>query len=141
MTHILLVEDNPIDARLMRQMFQEMKDWPTQVTWINDSEKAFSYLQSLEQAAVREPLDLVLLDLNLPKYNGLDLLASIRASFTARNLPVFLLSSSPPDVVYSVAARRQLRLDGYYEKPFGLSGFEAIARNIREYCERSRRPN
>jgi CheY-like chemotaxis protein len=124
--HILLVEDNPIDARLM------LWTLAAQVTWVDDGQKALWYLRSLETGGLEQPPDLVLLDLNLPKYDGLQVLAEFRNSAACRNLPVFLLSSTPAAEVAELAHSRHLEASGYLEKPYGLAELEHFAGLISE---------
>ncbi len=126
MTHILLVEDNPIDARLLQRVLSG------KVTWVDDGQKALWYLQSLEAGGVDEPPSLVLLDLNLPKYDGLQVLAEFRRSAAGRSLPIFLLSSTPASEVAELAERRNLRADAYLEKPHGLHELEQFSLRISE---------
>ena len=90
-TNVLLVEDNPIDARLMHRAFMKLPNWPAQVTLIEDGQKALWYLQSLENGGVQEPPSVVLLDMNLPKYDGLQVLEAFRNSIVVWDMPVFLL--------------------------------------------------
>ena len=126
MAHILLIEDNPIDARLMQRMIDG------RTTWIDDGEKALWYLRCLESGGVDDPPSLVLLDMNLPKYDGLEVLEQFRSSAALRHLPVFLLSSAPAYEIAGEAESRNLRADAYIEKPRGLSEFEDLAARVRE---------
>jgi len=128
-THILLIEDNPIDARLMQRVLSG------RVTWLDDGQKALWYVRSLETGGVSEPPSLVLLDLHLPKYDGLQVLAEFRRSAAARDLPIFLLSSTPASEVAELAESRKVQADAYLEKPFGLPELEQFARRIGELME------
>jgi CheY-like chemotaxis protein len=128
-THILLIEDNPIDARLIQFALN------TQLTLIDDGQKALWYLRSLEAGGVDHPPTLVLLDLNLPKYDGLQVLAEFRQSVACRHLPIYLLSSTPAAEVAELAAAQGLQADGYFEKPHGLLELEQFARRIQELMD------
>jgi CheY-like chemotaxis protein len=134
---ILLVEDNPIDARLMHRTFREMKDWPTEITWVDDGQKALWYLRSLEEGGVQYPPGLVLLDVNLPRYNGFQVLAAFRSSAAVWNMPIFLFSSSPAESLAALAEDNHVKADGCFEKPYGLKGFEDIGSRIRICYEKS----
>lgn len=138
MPDIFLVEDNPIDARLVHQAFRELKDWPTRITWVNDGQKALSHLHLIENGSAELPA-LVLLDLNLPKYDGVQVLAAFRRSAAAWKLPIFMFSSSPSEEVAALAESRQVHADGYLEKPHGVQGFKDIAEKLRHHLENSRR--
>lgn len=139
MTNVLLVEDNPIDARLMQRMFQELVDWPTQVRWVDDGQKALWYLESLEDGEGDDLPDVVLLDVNLPKYDGIQVLEAYRNSPVFCETPVFLYSSSPAKDLAELAERHNLQANGYFEKPFGLEGYMEIATNLKNYLENSTR--
>lgn len=138
MTHILLVEDNPIDARLVRHTFSALKDWPTQITLVDDGQKAIRYLRSLEEGSVKLP-ELILLDVNLPKYDGYQVLAAFRNSDVAIDIPVFLFSSCPAEDIEASAESFKLRADGYFEKPCCLQGYFDIAAKLRSHHENSTR--
>ncbi len=131
-TKILLVEDNKIDARLTRQALQQIADWPSTVNVVDDGDKAVKYLrrESLYQEAERP--DLVILDLNLPKYDGTEVLQFIRASEDLHNLLVFIFSSSPIDVAQDRMLTAKVRADSYFEKPNEVSTYSSIAAKIRE---------
>lgn len=126
MAHILLIEDNPIDARLMQRFI------PGTLTWIDDGQKALWYLQSLEAGRVDNRPDLILLDMNLPKHDGLEVLEAFRNSESAWHLPVFLLSSMPSIEIADLARISNLQAEAYIEKPSNLSGFEHLAIRVTE---------
>jgi CheY-like chemotaxis protein len=138
-THILLIEDNPIDARLMHRMFVALPDWPTQITWVDDGEKALWYLRSLEEGGVQQSPGAVLLDLNLPKHDGIQVLAAFRNSQTAWDLPIFLFSSAPAEEIAALVLSNGLRADGCFEKSMDVQGYLHIATSIRDYCRSSSR--
>src|SRR5436189_3430661 len=93
---ILLVEDNPDDEELTRLAFLE-SNVANQLYVVRDGEEAMDYLFSTGKYAGRRPElmpQLVLLDLNLPKVGGLDVLRHIRADPRTRVLPVVILTSA-----------------------------------------------
>lgn len=73
---VLIVEDNKADARLVRALLEET-GMPTQITMVGDGEKAIEMMESVANGERLAP-DLVLLDINLPKKNGHEVLATIR---------------------------------------------------------------
>jgi chemotaxis family two-component system response regulator Rcp1 len=89
MFRILIVEDNPADAQIFR-MALERADVPMEIVHLEDGVKAMEYLTG----GNRGRCDLVLLDLNLPRLNGFEVLDSIRSSQELRSLPVVVLSGS-----------------------------------------------
>ncbi len=127
MTHILLIEDNPIDARLMTRVLS------AEITWIDDGQKALWYLHALEAGGVEQRPALVLLDLHLPKYDGLQVLAEFRKSAAGVSLPIFMLSSTPAPEVAELARERNLQADAYLEKPYGLAELDHFGQRIGEW--------
>lgn len=121
----------------MHRAFMKLPNWPTQVTLLEDGQKALWYLQSLEHGGVQEPPSVVLLDMNLPKYDGLHVLKAFRNSVVVWDMPVFVYSSAPSDEIAAIADGLNLRADGYFEKPYGVDGYNSIAVNIRSYLETS----
>ncbi|REL29126.1 response regulator [Rhodohalobacter sp. SW132] len=100
--HILLVEDNEGDIFLIREAFEEARVINT-ITTVKDGEKAIDYLERKnEYADVTEP-DLILLDVNLPRKNGHEVLAHIKNSEDLKHIPVVMLttSSAEQDIVMS----------------------------------------
>jgi CheY-like chemotaxis protein len=136
-TKILLVEDNKIDARLTRQALQQIPDWPSIIDVVNDGEEALKFL--LREQAYADALtpDLVILDLNLPRCDGTQLLQFIRASQQLHNLLVFIFSSSPVDVAEDRMHSAQVKADSYFEKPNQLDKYFSIAAQIKETYRRA----
>jgi two-component system response regulator len=93
---ILLVEDNPDDAELTKRAFEESKTL-SQIVIAPDGEQALNYLFATGSYLHRDPRvmpDVVLLDLNLPKVDGLGVLHRMRSDIRMRRLPVVVLTSS-----------------------------------------------
>jgi CheY-like chemotaxis protein len=88
--HIILVEDNPADAQML-QTALEQADTPVEVVLLDNGMKAIEYLTGNN---VPRPRDLVLLDLNLPRLNGFEVLERIRANDDLKSLPVVVMSGS-----------------------------------------------
>lgn len=89
---ILMAEDNPGDVRLIREALKQHEvNFSLHV--VDDGEKAIGFIERLDEPANIE-LDLILLDLNLPKSDGRDILRRIKQSRAAQNVPVLILSSS-----------------------------------------------
>lgn len=124
---ILLVEDNPDDAELTRIAFAEAGvDYRLHV--VGDGVQALAYLRGCSTADLPS---LVLLDLNLPKLNGREVLETIRAEPATRSLPVVVLTTSaePFDVdqVYELGA------NSYIQKPVEFERFVEVVRQIGLY--------
>lgn len=134
---VLIVEDNPGDVRMLRYAFEDGM-WPVETEVAEDGEKAIHYLERKGGFAQAKAPDLVILDLNLPKYNGAAVLQVIRASATLRSVPVIILSSSPHDVILGEILAAGVEADWYFTKPPGFEEFLALAKNIRNCYEESR---
>jgi CheY-like chemotaxis protein len=90
---ILLVEDSPDDADLMKTALHE-GNLATRITWVEDGEEALAYLHRQGMYANVVLPDLILLDLHLPRVNGLEVLAEIKQDARLRLIPVVVLTSS-----------------------------------------------
>jgi chemotaxis family two-component system response regulator Rcp1 len=93
MLRIALVEDNPADAQMF-QMALNRAGIPTHVTLLEDGLAALEYLTGNNPQNVPRPCDVVLLDLNLPRLSGFEVLESIRATHNLMTLPVIVMSGS-----------------------------------------------
>ena len=135
---VLIVEDNPGDVRMLRYAFAD-DQWPVETTVAEDGEKAIHYLQrqgAFEEASVP---DLVILDLNLPKYGGTAVLKVIRSAARLRKLPVIILSSSSQEVILKEVRAAGVEADWYFTKPPDFDEFLALAKKIRGCYETARR--
>jgi CheY-like chemotaxis protein len=90
---ILLVEDDPGDVLMAREALEEGKV-ANRLAVVNDGEEAMAYLRAEGANADRVRPDLVLLDLNLPRKNGLEVLEELRADPSLAAIPVIVLTSS-----------------------------------------------
>jgi DNA-binding response OmpR family regulator len=97
-----------------------------------DGEKAIHYLLRKEEfQSVKSP-DLIILDLNLPKRDGSEVLGTIRSDANLSRLPVIILSSSPEDVVRDQVKTTAAKPDWIFTKPVGAPEFLALGRKFRE---------
>ena len=133
MTHILVVEDNAIDVRLLRYSFELEPEWVTAIRVAQDGEEAIHRLLSPDET---KP-DLVILDFNLPKRDGAEVLRVIRSKLPAPRVPVIVFSSSEGDLIKNKLEEENLDAEGYITKPAGLVPFSAIATQFRECYERA----
>jgi two-component system, chemotaxis family, response regulator Rcp1 len=97
-TEILLVEDCPGDVRLMQEALQESQQL-THLSVVRDGEEAMAFLRQKGDHCNAVRPDLILLDLNLPKKSGFEVLAEIRQDALLEDVPVIVMTSStsPPD--------------------------------------------
>jgi two-component system response regulator len=120
---ILLVEDNPDDVELTRIAFREAKV-ANHLVVVNDGAQALDYLFARGAFAERNPDELpsiVLLDLNLPKVDGREVLQAIRANEKTRSLPVVVLTTSTEP--FDVEASYALGVNSYIQKPVDFERF------------------
>ncbi len=127
---ILLVEDNPADIRLTREAIKEFKIHNT-LHVITNGIEALAFLRREGGYADAARPDLVLLDLNLPKKNGLDVLKEIKTDEALQHIPVVILTASKAD--QDVLDAYYLHANCYITKPVGLAQFEKIVRSIEEF--------
>ena len=114
---VLLVEDNPDDVELTLHAFQKAR-FANRVSVVNDGAAALDYIFCQGDYAQRnrdETPKVVLLDLDLPKVNGLEVLNRIKTDKRTRSIPVLILTVS--DDNYDIAECRRLGADNYIVKP------------------------
>lgn len=130
---ILLVEDNPDDVELTRIAFSEAKI-ANHLVVVGDGAEALDYLFARGRYADRDPADLpsiVLLDLNLPKVDGREVLQAIRASDATRTLPVVVLTTSTEP--FDVEASYALGVNSYIQKPVDFEQFVWAVKQVGLY--------
>ncbi|HBE88268.1 MAG TPA: hypothetical protein DDW67_03915 [Elusimicrobia bacterium] len=128
--HVLLVEDNPGDAELTRQALESSKLAVSLIT-LDDGEKALKYLKREAPYRDAPTPDLVLLDLNLPKVSGEEVLREIKADRDLKSLPVVILTSS--DAESEVTRCYAEGANCYVVKPVDFSSFMEIVASIEQF--------
>jgi CheY-like chemotaxis protein len=123
---ILLVEDNAADVRLTQEALQEGKV-RNNLTVARDGVEALEILS--RPNAVRP--DLILLDLNLPRKDGREVLATLKADPTLKHIPVVVLTTSSAEV--DILKSYQLHANCYITKPVDLEQFVNVVRSIDEF--------
>ena len=126
---ILLVEDSPSDVRLIREALKETPV-SVQITVARDGVEATDYLRQVETGMVCRP-DLMILDLNLPKKNGREVLAEVKGSPTLKSIPVLVMTSSRSDE--DIAQAYQLNANCYITKPGDLTEYVNVVRAIEDF--------
>ena len=130
---ILLVEDNPDDVELTRIAFAEA-GIDSQLVVVGDGAEALDYLFARGAHAGRDAADLpsiVLLDLNLPKLDGREVLQAIRANEATRTLPVVVLTTSAEP--FDVDATYALGVNSYIRKPVDFEQFVWAVKQVGLY--------
>ena len=127
---ILLVEDNPGDVRLMREALRE-SSFVKRLNVATDGEQALAILRRQDPYADSAPPSLVLLDLNLPRRNGREILAEIKGERDLRRIPVFIVSTSTREE--DIAAAYDLHANCYIPKPIDLEELIEMGRLIEAF--------
>jgi two-component system, chemotaxis family, response regulator Rcp1 len=128
--NILLVEDNPGDADLAREALENSK-FNNNLQVVDDGEKAMAFLH--REGLYRDvPMpDLILLDLNLPKKDGRQVLAEIKADPELMRIPVVILTTSRAEE--DVLRTYNLHANCYITKPIDLNQFLHVVRSIEDF--------
>jgi CheY-like chemotaxis protein len=127
---VLLVEDDPGDVLLVREAFEDNKLLNT-LNVVSDGERTLAYLRREgEYAEVARP-DLVLLDLNLPRKDGREVLAEVKGDPALRTIPVVVLTTSEAEG--DVLRSYDLHANAYVTKPVDFERFVSIVRQIDDF--------
>jgi CheY-like chemotaxis protein len=128
--HVLLVEDSPGDVRLTREAFHDAAA-SIKLHVASDGVEAMAFLRQEGVNADAPRPDLILLDLNLPKMDGRQVLAHIKEDQSLKMIPTVILTTSEAesDIVMSY----QLQANCYLSKPVQLAAFEELVKNINEF--------
>ena len=127
---ILLVEDNPADVRLTQEVLKDAKVRNT-LTVARDGVEAMALLRREGKYVTALRPDLILLDLNLPKKDGRELLQEIKSDEELRVIPIIILttSTSEEDILKSYG----LHANCYINKPVNLDQFVKVVRSIEDF--------
>ena len=127
---VLLVEDDPGDVLMTREAFADNKV-RNRLTVVSDGEEALAYLRKEGAYAEAVRPDLILLDLNLPRRDGREVLAEIKNDQNLHQIPVVVLttSQSEEDILRSY----QLHANAYVTKPVDFDRFIAVVRQIDDF--------
>ncbi len=127
---ILLVEDNPGDVRLTQEALREGKNANTMHV-VGDGEEALSFLyqEGKYEGAVRP--DIILLDINLPKKGGLEVLDQIKKDDNLKRIPVVMLTTSGAD--RDILKAYNLHANCYITKPVNIDDFNAAIKAIEDF--------
>jgi CheY-like chemotaxis protein len=127
---VLLVEDNPGDAHLTRIALQDGK-MQIQLSIVEDGVEAMAFLRRQGKYAHAPHPDLILLDLNLPKKDGREVLAEIKADESIRRIPIVVLTTSQAEE--DILQAYDLRANCYITKPVGFDQFVRIVQSIEDF--------
>src|ERR1700677_1539781 len=127
---ILLVEDSPRDRRLTKEVFRDTNiDIHLHVA--SDGVEAMAFLRREGEHVSAPRPDLILLDLNLPKMDGREVLAQIKADPNLQTIPTVILTTSQAEADIDKSYR--LKANCYLNKPVDLEAFEALVLSINDF--------
>jgi two-component system, chemotaxis family, response regulator Rcp1 len=127
---ILLVEDSPGDVRLTLEVFRDTNP-SVGLHVAEDGTEAMSFLRREGSHASAPRPDLILLDLNMPKMDGRQVLAAVKGDENLRLIPILILTTSEADA--DIAKSYQLSANCYLRKPVDFGTFEDLVRGINDF--------
>lgn len=128
--HVLLVEDSPGDVRLTREAFRDAnRDIGLHVA--SDGVDAMAFLRHEGSHADAPRPDLILLDLNLPRMDGREVLALIKSDESLKSIPTVILTTSDAEV--DIVRSYQLQANCYLTKPAQWDAFDALVRSTNDF--------
>ena len=127
---ILLVEDNPGDERLTREALKEGKVY-SNLHWVKDGVEAMAFLRREGKYAAAPRPEIILLDLNLPRKDGREVLEEVKADDRLRRIPVVILTTSKAEE--DVLRTYNLHANCYVTKPVDLDKFMVVVKSIDDF--------
>lgn len=127
---MLLVEDNPGDARLAKEALKDSK-LLNNIHHVSDGEQAIDFLRRAGAYAGAPRPDLILLDLNLPRKDGREVLAEIKADPNLKTIPVVVLTTSEAE--QDILQSYRLHANCYITKPVGFASFVEVVHAIESF--------
>ena len=127
---VLLIEDNPGDVRLTQEALRDGK-MINKLSVVSDGVDALDYLRQKGRYGGAMRPDLILLDLNLPRKDGREVLTEIKADPDLKRIPVVVITSSKSDE--DVLRSYNLHANCYITKPVDLAGFIRVVKSIEEF--------
>ena len=125
--NILLIEDNPGDIELVKEGFR-LARVTNDIKVIMDGQKAWDFFDQVK----REDLpDIVLLDINLPKVDGIEILQKIRSTEISQNIPVIMLTSSEADE--DITRSYTEKVNSYVTKPVDFAKFLTVIQSMENF--------
>jgi CheY-like chemotaxis protein len=127
---VLLVEDDPGDVLMTREAF-EASEMPSTLHVVGDGEQAMHFLRRTNDFTGAPRPSLILLDLNLPRRNGLEVLAELKADHDLLTIPVVVLTTSHAEA--DIAASYRLHANAYITKPPSFDLFTEAIRRVDDF--------
>lgn len=134
MLKVLFIEDNPGDVRLTKMAMDELDELggiPITLQVCPDGEDALCFLRKSGKYSAEELPDIILLDLNIPKRSGMEVLEIIKSTAEWQNIPVVILSTSGS--VQDIATSYRLQCNSYISKPVDIDRFIDVLKKTSIY--------
>lgn len=129
--HILLVEDNEGDILLTKEALNEGNSIKKKISIASDGEEAINFLNKVGKYSSEDSPDLILLDINLPRKNGIEVLQYIKNSATLRHIPVIILTTSSSEL--DVISAYNNLANCFITKPMMLDDFFTLMTNLKNF--------
>ena len=127
---ILLVEDSPTDAIMTKEAFADTKPAPN-LNVVKDGVEALDYLRRRGRYRDARRPDLILLDLNLPRKSGLEVLEEVKSDDALKQIPLLVLSTSKDN--YDVSRAYRLHANCFITKPVEFDAFSDVVHAVRHF--------
>jgi two-component system, chemotaxis family, response regulator Rcp1 len=127
---VLLVEDSPGDVRLTRESFREANE-SIRLHVATDGVEAMAFLRHEDVYADSPRPDIILLDLNLPRLDGREVLSLLKDDDELRTIPIVILTTSEAEA--DILRSYQLQANCYLTKPVQLEAFESLVKSINDF--------
>ena len=127
---ILLVEDNPGDALLTREALRDAK-MTNRLDWVQDGVEAMDFLRRQGKYADAEEPDLILLDLNMPRMDGREVLAELKNDPALKHIPVVVLTTSQAES--DILRSYELHANCFISKPVDFAEFVQVVKSIESF--------
>lgn len=127
---VLLIEDSPGDARLTQVALCEANP-DINLNVVSDGVEAIAFLHREANYALAPRPDLILLDLNLPRMDGREVLAHIKSNIRLKTIPTIILTTSVAEA--DISKSYQLQANCYLNKPVQLEAFEDLVKSINDF--------
>jgi CheY-like chemotaxis protein len=127
---VLLVEDSPGDVRLTQEAFRDANK-SIHLHVVSDGVEAMAFLRREGMHIHESRPDIVLLDLNLPRMDGREVLAQIKEDDSLRTIPIVILTTSDSEA--DIVNCYQLQANCYLSKPVQLDAFESLVKSVNDF--------
>lgn len=127
---ILIVEDNPADARLVREVMRDSKVL-NEIHWVPDGVEALAFLRGQGKYADAPRPNLIFLDLNMPRKDGREVLAEVKADEQLKRIPIVVMTSSQAEE--DVARAYDQHANCYVRKPIDFDQFHSVVKTLENF--------